>query len=62
MYKDWSQEFALQVLKENIRSLDGEYDDENDVFFDVRHGDDSLVVLVTDGVEGGTEEFVITFS
>lgn len=51
MDEEWSRSFALDCLKEAIRGLDGEFDDENGVFFDVTFGDESLVVTVKDAVE-----------
>lgn len=62
MSEEWSRDYALNVLKENVSSLDGEYDDENEVFFDIRFGDDSLVAKVTDATDDSlVEEFIINF-
>lgn len=61
MSEEWSRDYALNVLKENVSSLDGEYDDENEVFFDIRFGDDSLVAKVTDATDESVEEFIINF-
>ena len=60
--EDWTRGYALQILKDAIEGLDGEYDDENQAFLDVRHGDESLVVKVTDATdESLVEEFIINF-
>lgn len=57
----WSRDYARKVLKENLRALDGEYDDEHEVFFDVRYGDESLVVKVTDATDDTlVEEFIVS--
>ena len=60
--EEWSREFALDALKEAVRSIDGEYDDEARVFFAAKFGDDSLIVTVTDATDDSlNEEFIVKF-
>lgn len=61
-YEEWTRDLALDGLKDAIRALDGEYDDERQVFFDVRYGDESLVITVTDATDDSlSEEFIVNF-
>ncbi|QDK01342.1 hypothetical protein SEA_WATERT_73 [Microbacterium phage WaterT] len=60
--EEWSRSLALNAVKDAVAGLDGEYDDETQVFFDVKYGDESLVVTVTDATDDSlTEEFIINF-
>ena len=60
--EEWSRSLALNAVKDAVAGIDGEYDDENVEYFDVKYGDESLVVTVTDATDDSlTEEFVINF-
>lgn len=62
-FETWTRGNALEALKDSIRSyLDNEYDDENDLFFGVEYGDESLLIKVTDATdESLVEEFILNF-
>lgn len=59
----WNRKIALDAVESAIAELDGEYDEEGDVFFDVKFEDDTLVVLVTDATNYlNQEEVKVTLS
>lgn len=62
--EEWSREFVLDTIRDAIRgALDSEYDDEAEVFFDVKFGDESLVITVTDATDDSlSEEVIVSFN
>lgn len=61
--EQWSRDYALETLRDNISGLlDSFYDDEAQMFFDVLSGGEYLIVTVTDATDDSlSEEFVINF-
>lgn len=62
--EEWNRQFVLDTLRETVReALDGGYEDEAQVFFDVRRNGESLVVTVTDGTdESLSEDITVSFN